>query len=129
MGKPIVLLGLIRKRAELAGKLLDIQAQIADVDRVLAIFAYEGDPADIRPKRSSPRLFKRMELTRLIHAAGTDGEKRSSREMAVRLMTAKGLDVSDRRLVAKVVQSVRKQRGRARRRLAVEPTVFSGTGR
>jgi hypothetical protein len=43
-----------------------IQLPIGDVDRVLAVFGYEGNPADLRPKRSNPRLLKRMELSRSI---------------------------------------------------------------
>jgi hypothetical protein len=131
MGKTFVLSGLIRKRAELAGRLLDlererviIEAQMGDVDRALAIFGYGDNPGDIKPKRSNARLFKRMELSRSIHRIDADGVTRSHREVAVRLMTAKDMDLTDRRLVAKVVQSVRKQRGRARRRLnrAAQPT-------
>lgn len=122
MGKPVVLSALIRKRAKLAGRLLAmeheravIQAQMGDVDRALAVFGYSDNPDDIRPKRSNVRLFKRMELTSLLRLVDADGTKRSNREMAVRLMIAKGMGLSDRRLVAKVVQSVRKQRGRVRR--------------
>ncbi|MBK8209657.1 MAG: hypothetical protein IPK78_06435 [Rhodospirillales bacterium] len=62
MGEPIVLLALIRKRAELAGEVQKVQAKLdlllgdlAAVDRVLSISGFTGEAEAIPPKvRGSP---------------------------------------------------------------------------
>ncbi len=57
MGEPVVLLALIRKRAELAGEVQKVQAKLdllladlAAVDRVLSISGFAGDAEAIPPK-------------------------------------------------------------------------------
>lgn len=68
-----VISGLVRKRAELAGELekLDerrtaIKAHIANIDAVLRLFLYKGDPALIKPKRKRNWMFRRGELQRMV---------------------------------------------------------------
>ncbi len=68
-----VISGLVRKRAELAGELekLDarraaIKAHIANIDAVLRLFLYQGDPAQIKPKRKRNWMFRRGELQRMV---------------------------------------------------------------
>ncbi len=69
-----VVTALVAKRAELSGKLenLDerraaIKAHIANLDAVLRLFRYAGDPAKIKPRRKHNWMFRRGELARMVH--------------------------------------------------------------
>ena len=64
---------LVRKRAELAGEIgkLDdrraaLRAHIANLDAVLRLFCYRGDPAEIKPRRKRRWMFRRSELQRMV---------------------------------------------------------------
>lgn len=114
MGEPHVISALVAKRAELAGRMLDLdkqkaalKAQLRHVDHTLAIFGYSDPPRDIPPKRPHVYRFKRNELPRLIRRIEAEGEKLTNRDIALRIMEGKGWDASDRDLVAKVAESVK----------------------
>jgi hypothetical protein len=124
MGEPHVISALVRKRAYLAGKALDagedarqaVLADIACLDRVLVLFDYRDDPNVIPPRRKHVYRFKRNELPRMIRLIEADGETRTNRELALAIMARKGMDVTDRALIAIVVQAVKSQRGWQRRK-------------
>ena len=66
MAEPHVVTALVAKRAELSGELgrLDerraaIKAHIANLDAVLRLFHYAGDPAKIKPRRKRNWIFRR----------------------------------------------------------------------
>lgn len=69
MGQSIVIHGLIKKRAEIAGlhkaaqKAADgIKDDLAAIDRALALCGYQGDPKGIAPRGKYKQLFGRNEL-------------------------------------------------------------------
>ena len=73
MAEPHVIAALVAKRAELSGEItkLDerraaIKAHIANLDAVLRLFSYAGDPANIKPKRKRNWMFRRGELQRMV---------------------------------------------------------------
>ena len=73
MAEPHVVTALVAKRADLSGELttLDerraaIKAHIANLDAVLRLFCYAGDPAKIKPRRKRNWMFRRGELTRMV---------------------------------------------------------------
>ena len=73
MAEPHVVTALVAKRGELSGELqkleerrLAIKAHIANVDAVLRLLCYAGDPAKIKPKRKRNWLFGRGELQRMV---------------------------------------------------------------
>jgi len=73
MGQSLVISGLIKKRAELAGlhktalKAADAaKADVAAIDRALMLCGYEGDPRGIGPRGKYKQMFGRSELKRII---------------------------------------------------------------
>lgn len=69
MGQSIVIHGLIKKRAEIAGqhkvaqKAADaIKDDLAAIDRALALCGYQDNPKDIAPRGKYKQLFGRNEL-------------------------------------------------------------------
>lgn len=107
MGEPVVLLALIRKRAELAGEVQKAQAKLdllladlAAVDRVLSISGFAGDAEAIPPKvRGAPT--ERADANRLRQfvtdtLANTETPIRSS-EIAAAYMDATGIAGRDPR--------------------------------
>lgn len=127
MGEPHVISALVRKRAYLAGKALDaagdrlsaVRADLACVDRVLVLFGYQDDPNAIPPRRKHVYRFKRRELPRLIRQIEADGLQRTYRETTLAVMALKGMDASNRRLVAVIYQSVKSQYGWKRKKAAL----------
>ena len=120
MGQPLVIYALVAKRAELSGQVLDLERQkaaledqLCHIDHALAIFGYAKPPRDIKPKVTAVRLFKRNELARLLRRDSGQG---TNREIALRLMVAKGWDAADCALVAKVTDSVKGAKNWGRRR-------------
>ena len=55
----------------------------------MAAFGYEGSPSDIKPKRANANRFRRMELPLFVRKIDADGIKRSSRDIALRIMARK----------------------------------------
>lgn len=130
MGEPIVLLGLIRKRAEVSGEIKKVQAKLdmlladlAAIDRVLSISGYTGEAEAIPPKvKGSPT--EREEATRLRQfvrdALENASEPIRSSEIAMAYMNATGIAGRDPRTrefyrskVTNALISMR-QRGEAR---------------
>ncbi|TGP57237.1 hypothetical protein EN873_03865 [bacterium M00.F.Ca.ET.230.01.1.1] len=123
MGEPHVISALVAKRAEIAGQIIDIDRQraslahqLAYIDHTLAIFAYAGNPADIKPKRKHVYRFKRRELPRLMREIEAEGVKLTYRETAIWIIEAKGWDATNGALVAKIIECVKSQKSWVRRR-------------
>ena len=96
MGQSIVIHGLIKKRAEIAGlhkaaqKAADgIKADLDAIDRALVLCGYEDDPKGIAPRGKYKQLFGRNELKLTIldvlRNAPADDEA-----IATHIMAAKG---------------------------------------
>lgn len=121
MADPHVITALVAKRAELAGEIgkLDerraaIKAHIANIDAVLRLFLYKGDPATIKPKRKRNWMFRRGELMRMV----ADIERAATRplhkdDIAREILTRKGWarDPDLLETVADKVKDVRKRAG------------------
>ncbi len=123
-----VLSGLIRKRAEVAGELEAAQNRVRqliididNVDATIRLFQPDIDLAKIRPKPLPPRhaAFK-GEISRLIMSVLREtGLTLTTKDIALRVMADRGLNLSDQRL-ARTVQKA----GRGR----VEALADEGNG-
>lgn len=113
--QPNVLHALTRKRAEVAGQIehnqLSLRRLIAELDHLdatIRIFNPDIDIAAIRSKPVPPRhaAFK-GEVTRLVlDTLRTAKEPVTSREIALQLMTDRGLDPADPALAVLMVKRV-----------------------
>lgn len=98
MGHSIVIHGLIKKRAEVAGlhkaavRAADtIRDDLTAIDRALLLCGYQGDPKGIAPRGKYKQLFGRNELKltimRMLRKAPADDEA-----IAARIIETKGWD-------------------------------------
>ena len=108
MAEPHVVSALVAKRAEIAGeihslerRLAQLRADLIHIDAALVVFDPDAEPATIAPKRPVRRSawFAAGELSRLalemLRRAGD--EPLSTREIARRVMAARGLNEGDER--------------------------------
>ena len=115
-----------RKRAEIAAsiklyekQLAQARSDLAHVAAAIRIFEASGKPSDIARYVDTYRLFKRGEPWAICQAAlGTGSE--DTRELAIELMKAKGMDTADtvlaKGLTNRVIHSLRMQEGQGRLR-------------
>jgi len=101
MGQSIVIHGLIKKRAEIAGahkvavKAADaIRDDLAAIDRALALCGYTGDPRGIAPRTKYKQLFGRNELKLLTRERLRDGPA-DDETIAAWIIERKGWDADD----------------------------------
>lgn len=110
-----VLAGLTKRRAELAGEADTLKARLAQIgndvghlDAVIRQFDPDYDLGSIRPKRPrGPDIAGRGEMSRFILSvlrAAT--EPVTTQEVTRRLMTERGQDMEDRRLVVQTTKRV-----------------------
>jgi hypothetical protein len=115
MNQPHVISALVAKRAELSGKLIDLdrqkaalRAQLRHVDHTLAIFGYGDPPHEIAPVRPKVNRFKRRELATFVMGLEREGVKLSNRDAALRMIGAKDWDAGDAHLVRVVTEAIKK---------------------
>ncbi len=110
-----VLAGLTKRRAELTGKADALQTRLAQIgidighlDAVIRQFDPDYDLGSIRPKRHrGPDVAGRGEMSRFILRVLREAtEPVTTQEVARRLMTERGQDMEDRRLVAQTMKRV-----------------------
>jgi len=110
-----VLAGLTKRRAELTGEAHTLKARLAQIgidvghlDAVIRQFDPDYDLASIRPKRSrGPDIAGRGEMSRFILGVLREAtEPVTTQEVTRRLMTERGQDMEDRRLVAQTTKRV-----------------------
>ncbi len=110
-----VLSGLTKRRAELTGAADTLHARLAQIgtdlghlDAVIRQFDPDYDLGSIRPKRPrAPDVAGRGEMSRFILGVLRDAaEPVTTQEVARRLMTERGQDMEDRRLVAQTMKRV-----------------------
>ena len=98
MAESHIVTALVTKRAELSGELgkLDerrtaIKAHTANLDAVLRLFRYTGDPTKIKPRRKRNWIFRRGELARMVHDIERQATKPLHRDdIAAEVLTRKG---------------------------------------
>jgi len=121
MGEPIVILALRRKRDRIEGaiasyerKIKEAQADLAHVTASLRLFELSGDPSEFPAYIDLNRILRRGETTRLCIAALQAEGPLDTRELAHRVMAAKGLNSDDRVLAQaialRIVQTLRLKR-------------------
>jgi hypothetical protein len=121
---PLVLAGLIRKRATLSGEIealrtrvANLQADLAHLDAVIRIMDPASDPEAIRPKvpRNRCDWFGRGELARLAMDAVREApESVAALDIARTVMLRKGLEPSSytlRRIKGMVDAALRRREG------------------
>ncbi len=110
-----VLAGLAKRRAELAGEAETLRARLAQIatdtghlDAVIRQFDPDYDLASIQPKRMRPEdAAGRGEISRFIMRVLREAtEPVATHEVVLRLMTERGQDAEDRRLVKNTMKRV-----------------------
>jgi len=131
-----VLAGLTKRRAELTGEADALRARLAQIgvdvghlDAVIRQFDPDYDLASIRPKRRrGPDVAGRGEMSRFILGVLREAtEPVTTQEVVRRLMTERGQDMEDRRLVAQTMKRVGMALSRQRANGAVR--AIQGPGR
>lgn len=123
MAEPIAVLALRRKRDEIAGviaeyerKIKEAQHDLAHVNASLRLFELTGDPREFPAYIDLNRLLRRGETTRLCLDALAKEGPLDTRELAQRIMRAKGLNESDKVLgqaiALRIVQTLRLKRAK-----------------
>ncbi|MDQ2106437.1 hypothetical protein [Azospirillum isscasi] len=118
MGDTYLISGLTAKRAEVSGVIADLEKRIAQhradlvhIDAVLRLYAPEVEPESIAPKAVRKRndWFKPGELARIVlDVLRVAPAPLQVREIAVKVMEARGIDTTDARtvqLVGKLVHN------------------------
>ncbi len=116
-----------RKRSQIAAsiklyekQLAQARLDLAHVEATIRIFAASGKPSDIARYVDTYRLFKRGEPWAICQAALAKGSH-DTRELALEMMKAKGMDTADtvlaKGLTNRLIHSLRMQemRGRVQR--------------
>jgi len=110
-----VLAGLVKRRSELTGEVDAFRARLAQIgtdvghlDAVIRQFDPDYDLASIRSKSPrGPDVAGRGEMSRFILGVLREAtEPVTTQEVARRLMTERGQDLEDRRLVAQATKRV-----------------------
>jgi len=121
MGEPIAVLALRRRRDQISGviaeyerKIKEAQHDLVHVVASLRLFELTGDPRDFPPYINLNRLLRRGETTRLCLEALAKEGPLDTRELAQRIMRAKGLNPDDKVLgqaiALRIVQTMRLKR-------------------
>jgi hypothetical protein len=123
MGEPIAVLALRRKRDQISGTIAhyerlmrDAEHDLAHVNAALRLFEATGEAADLPPYVDLNRVLRRGEMTKIcMDAIATEGPL-DTRQLALRVIRAKGLSESDKVLAQTVaLRIVQTLRMRARR--------------
>ena len=121
MSEPLTVLALRRKRDQISGviaeyerKIKEAQHDLAHVSACLRLYELSGDPSDFPPYIDLNRLLRRGETTRLCLEALAKEGPLDTRELAQRVMRAKGLNPDDKMLgqaiALRIVQTLRLKR-------------------
>ncbi len=134
MGEPIAVLALRRKRDEISGTiahyerlLREAQHDLAHINASLRLFEGTGEAADLPPYVDLNRVLKRGETTKICMDALAAEGPLDTRQLALRVIRAKGLSESDKVLAQTVaLRVVQTLRMRARRNKVVCTTKTKG---
>lgn len=125
MGEIRTVTTLKRKRAEIAAsirlyekQLAQARSDLAHVEATMRIFAASGRPSDIARYVDTFRLFKRGEPWAICQAALAKRGPLDTRELALAMMAAKGMDLGDtvlaKGLTNRLIHSLRMQEHRGK---------------
>jgi hypothetical protein len=98
-------------------RLAQARADLSHVNACIAIFQASGEPNGMAPYVDTHRMFKRGEPIALCKEALASGPK-TTKELALHVMSAKGLDVGDKVLAhvmaSRLIHALRMQAKRGR---------------
>ena len=115
MAEPHVVTALIRKRAEIAGKIEHTQTALRqliidldNLDATVRLFKPDIDLEEIKPKPFPPRHAAfRGEISRIVLSALRQSDRsRTTHGLAQHVMAERGLDTADKRLMRLVGKRV-----------------------
>jgi hypothetical protein len=118
MGEPIAVLALRRKRDQISGTiahyerlLREAEHDLAHINASLRLFEATGEAADLPPYVDLNRVLRRGETTKICMDALAKEGPLDTRQLALRVIRAKGLSESDKVLAQtvalRVVQTLR----------------------
>jgi hypothetical protein len=113
-----VVSGLVRKRAEIAGRIVQLQKDLRHIDGALVVLGYDN-PKEIEalnPARREP-LFRQGELMRLVGEAMREGCVQTN-QVVFFVMHRRGLDKEDKPTVLRVRTSVKDCMRRFKKRMS-----------
>ena len=115
--------GLLKARDDLMAELLAIRERQGElnndleaIDRVLDTLGYEGDLEGRQVRQYRLVIFARNELRQFVFRELRKGEPLTSRDLAERICSAEGKDLTDQRMVMEVTRRVSKAVGIMRKR-------------
>ncbi|HWE72733.1 MAG TPA: hypothetical protein VG328_06200 [Stellaceae bacterium] len=123
MSEPIAVLALRRKRDQISGTIAhyerlvrEAEHDLAHVNAALRLFEVTGEACDLPPYVDLNRLLRRGETTRICMEALAKEGPLDTRQLALRIIKAKGLSESDKVLAQSIaLRVVQTLRMRARR--------------
>lgn len=125
--------GLLRKRGDLLteaerlrDRIAEIKNDLSAIDRTLGALGYRGDLDAQMPRQRRQAIFGQGELTSALMRELRDADgPMTSRELARSVLTLKGDDIRDRKLLTEVTRRVSKalriQREKGRVRSSTDP--------
>jgi hypothetical protein len=134
MGEPIAVLALRKKRDQISGTIAhyerlirEAQHDLAHVNSALRLFEATGEAADLPPYVDLNRVLARGETTRICMDALAAEGPLDTRQLAMRVIRAKGLSETDKVLAQTIaLRVVQTLRMRARRNKVVCQTKTKG---
>lgn len=134
MAEPIAVLALRRKRDQISGTiahyerlLREAQHDLAHINASLRLFEATGEAADLPPYVDLNRVLQRGETTKICMDALAKEGPLNTRQLAMRVIRAKGLSEADKVLAQTVgLRVVQTLRMRARRNKVVCETKTKG---
>ncbi len=123
MGAETLIVGLLGKRSKmfnegrrLRERMAELGNDVAALDRVLASLGYEGELDAIMPQERSGRMFSNGSLMRTCFDEIRARGPLQARDIAIKIMEARGDDIHDRKhllaVTANVSRCLRKERAR-----------------
>src|SRR5476649_538231 len=134
MGEPIAVLALRRKRDQISGTIAhyerlmrEAEHDLAHINASLRLFEATGEAADLPPYVDLNRVLRRGETTKICMDALAKEGPLDTRQLALRVIRAKGLSESDKVLAQTVaLRVVQTLQMRARRGKVVCQTKTKG---
>ncbi|MGK2740827.1 hypothetical protein ACSHT0_08010 [Tepidicaulis sp. LMO-SS28] len=99
-------------------RLEQARIDLAHITAAISIFEASGEPSDLLPYADIHRIYKRGEITKICKEALAQEGPLDTRQLAKRVLAAKGLDQNDsvlsRAMCMRIVHSLRMQHKRGK---------------